>query len=65
MSKVRISIEWLFNEILKYFACLDFKKILKICLSPVLLTNARTFLYKIQTSEFFNIDPPTLEEYFM
>ena len=29
-----------------------------------LLTNARTCLYKTQTSEFFNIDPPTLEEYF-
>ena len=72
MSKVRISVEWLFNEIIKYFAFLDFKKNLKIGLSPVgkmyrvcaLLTNARTCLHKTQTSEFFNIDLPTLEEYF-
>ena len=67
MSKVRISVEWSVNEIIKYFAFLDFKKNLKIGLSPVglcvVLTNARTFLCK--TSEFFNIDPPTLEEYFI
>ena len=72
MSKVRISTEWLFNEMIKYFAFLDFKKNFKIGLSPVvkmyrvyaLLTNARTCLYKTQTSEFFNTDPPTLEKYF-
>ena len=73
MSKVRISVEWMFNEIIKYFAFLEFKKNLKIGLSPVgktysvsaLPTNTRTCLYKTQTSEFFNIDPPNLEEYFM
>lgn len=73
MSKVRISVEWLFKEISTYFAFLDFKKNLKIGLSPVgkmyracaLLTNARTCLYKSQTSEFFNIDPLSLEEYFI
>ena len=72
ISKVRITVEWLFNEITKHFAFLDFKKNLKIGLSPVgkmyrvcaLLTNARTCLYKAQTSEFFNFDLPTLEEYF-
>ena len=72
MSKVRISVEWSVNEIIKYFAFLDFKKNLKIGLSPVwkmyrvcaLLNNARTCLYKTKTSEFFNIDSPTLEEYF-
>ena len=50
MSKVRISVKWLFNEIIKYFAFPDFKKNLKIGLSPVgkmyrvcaLLANART-----------------------
>ena len=35
MSKVRISTEWLFNEMIKYFAFLDFKKNFKIGLSPV------------------------------
>ena len=68
MSKVRISVEWLFNEIINYFAFLDYKKNLKIGLSPAgkmyILANARTCLYKTQTSEIFNTDPPTLEEYF-
>ena len=72
MSKVRISVEWLFNEIINYFAFLDYKKNLKIGLSAAgkmyrvcaLLANARTCLYKTQTSEIFNTDPPTLEEYF-
>ena len=72
MSKVRISVEWLFNEIVKYFQFIDFKKNLKIGLTPVgkmyrvcaLLINARTCFYKTLTSEFFSIDPPPLEEYF-
>ena len=72
MSKVRISVEWLFNEIIKYFQFLDLKKNLKIGLTPVgkmyrvfaLLINARTCFYKTLNSEFFNIDPPPLEEYF-
>ena len=71
-SKVRISVEWLFNEIIQYFAFLDFKKNLKIRLSLVgkmyrvhaIPTNVRTSLCKTQTSEYFNINPPTLEEYF-
>ena len=29
MSKVQISVEWLFNEIMKHFAFLDFKNNLK------------------------------------
>ena len=70
MSKVQISVEWLFNEIMKHFAFLDFKNNLetisrKMYRVYALLTNARTFLYKTQTSEFFNIGSPTLEEYFM
>lgn len=30
MSKVRIILEWLFNEIVKYLAFLDFKENLRI-----------------------------------
>lgn len=69
MSRVRISVEWVFGEICTYFAFVDFKKNLKMELSPVgkmykicaLLTNARTCLYKSKTSMFFDIDPPILE----
>ena len=72
MTNVRVSVEWSFKEILTYFAFVDFKKNLKIGLGAIgkmyvvcaLLTNARTCLYKSQTSNFFGIEPPMLEEYF-
>ena len=52
---------------------MDFKKTQKIQLSAIgkmhstcaLLTNANTCLYKSETSIFFGIEPPLLEEYFV
>ena len=72
MSEVRISVEWLFNDIINYFKFMDFKKNLKVCLSSVgqmyivsaLLHNALTCLYGNGTSKFFDVDPPSLEDYF-
>ena len=72
MSQVRISVEWVFGDIIDYFAFLDFRKNLKVGLSAVgkmyavcaLLTNARTCLYKSITSRHFELDPPVLESYF-
>lgn len=72
MSTVRTAVEWVFGDISTYFALLDFKRNLKIGLSPVgklysisaLLRNALTCLYGNTTSTFFNLDPPTIEEYF-
>ena len=72
MSAVRISVEWLFGDLINYFKFLDFKKNLEISSSAVgktylvcvLLRNAMTYLYGNSTSEFFGIDPPTLQEYF-
>ena len=72
MSAVRVSVEWVFGDIVNYFAFMDFKKNLKLELSAVgkmyivcaLLTNAHTCLYKSMTSEFFDLDPPMLEQYF-
>ena len=66
MSAVRISVEWLFGDIINYFNFLDFKKNLKLvkCTVCALLRNAMTCLYGNSTSEFFGIDPPTLQEYF-
>ena len=51
---------------------MDFKKTLKVCLSSVgkmyivsaLLRNALTCLYGNGTSKFFDVDPPSLEDYF-
>ena len=72
MSKVRSSVEWIFGDIINHFKFLDFKKDLKLDLSRIgkmyivcaLLRNALTCLYGNTTSEFFQLDPPSLEDYF-
>ena len=72
MSALRISVEWLFGDAINSFKFLDFKKNLKIGLSSVgkmyavcaLLRNAITCLYGNSTSDYFGIEPPTLEQYF-
>ena len=72
MSAVRISVEWLFGDILNYSKFLDFKKNLKISLSAVgkmymtcgILRNALTCMYGNSTSEFFDLDPPSVYDYF-
>ena len=69
MSYVRVTVEWLFGDIINDFKFLDFKKNLKIGMSSVgkmylvcaLLNNAITCLYGNKTSEFFGIDPPSDE----
>ena len=73
MSQVRIAVEWVFGDIINYFKLLDFKKNLKIGLSAVgkfyivsaLLRNALICLYGNSTSNFFQLDPPALNEYFL
>ena len=72
MSEVRISVEWVFSDIVNFFAFLDFKKNLKIGLSAIgkmyivcaLLRNARNCLYQSTTSRFFEVEPPSLNDYF-
>ena len=72
MSAVRISVEWLFGDIINYFKFLDFKKNLKISLSAVgkmymacaILRNALTCMYGNSTSEFFALNPPSVRDYF-
>ena len=73
MSEVRVAVEWVFGDILNYFAFLDFKKTLKVGLSAVgkmytvsaLLRNVYTCLYHSSTSMFFGLDPPALQDYFV
>ena len=72
MSQVRTAVEWIFGDILNFFAFLDFKKDLKLGLSAVgkmyvtcaLLKNAHTCIYGNSTSNYFNIDPPDIVTYF-
>ena len=51
MSKARVSVEWIFGDIINYFAFLDFKKKLKVKLSAVgkmyiTMHNVRTCIWK-------------------
>ena len=72
MSKVRTEVEWVFGDIVKFFSFMDFKRNLKIGLSPIgkmyivcsLLTNAHTCLYGSMSSMYFDLPPPTIYEYF-
>ena len=71
MSNVRESVEWAFGKVSTLFAFVDFKKNLKLHLQPVakyysvavFLTNCHTCFYGSQISSFFNLEPPTIEEY--
>ena len=73
MSAVRASVEWLFADVINYFKFLDFKKNLKICLSQVrkiyivcaILGNALTCLYSNTTADFFGLEQPALNDYFI
>ena len=72
MSECRVSVEWLFGLVTNYFKFIDFKKMQKIGLSAVgktyivcaLLQNAHTCLYGNMVSNYFNLEPPTIQEYF-
>ena len=70
--KFRSSVECIFSDITSYFTFLDFKKNLKIDLSPVctiysvcgLLRNALTCFYGSSTSAYFDFPSPSIQEYF-
>lgn len=73
MSKVRISVEWSYGEITRYFSYLDFKRQQQVGMTPVatlykigiLLTNCITIANGgNNNSKYFNCAPPTFEEYF-
>ena len=72
MAKVRVSVEWLFGNVINNFKFSDFKKNQKIgrinvgktYRLSVLLTNVHTSLYRNNCTNYFDLDPPTLEEYF-
>ena len=77
MKTVHVSVEWVFKQIIRYFASMDFKKnnnnntiynlvLLEKCTLPEhFLTNVNTYLNKSQTSDFFAIEAPLLQEYFI
>jgi len=74
MAGSRIAVEWGFSEILRNWTYLDFKRGLKLGLSPVgslylvatFLTNCRTCLVGgNQISMHFNLSPPSIQEEYL
>ena len=71
MSQVRVTIEWVFGDVIIYLKHMDFRENLKIgliCVSKMyrvsaILTNAYTCLYKNNVSTIFGVGPPLLEDY--
>ena len=63
----------LLNDIINCVKFLNFKKNLKVGLSAMgkmyivcaLMENAHTILYGSVTTEYFDINPPTLDDYFI
>lgn len=71
MSSLRVSVEWLFGDVSNSFKFIDFKKNLKLGMSAVgkyyvvaaLFRNILTCLYGNATSSFFQLEPPTIQDY--
>ena len=72
MITVRMSVERLFGHKVSYFKFLDFKKNLKISLNTdgkmyivcAIFRNGLKCLYSNNTSEYFALDPPSLQNDF-
>ena len=58
MSSVRSSVEWVFGDVSGSF------KVEKHYMVSALLRNALTCLYGNNTGTYFEVEPPSLEEYF-
>ena len=71
MASVRVSVEWGFAKIIQIFAFLSYFHNQKVFLQPIakywivaaILCNCHTCLYGSQTSKYFDVKPPELDEY--
>ncbi|CAN8023026.1 unnamed protein product [Ixodes persulcatus] len=71
MSRVRQAVEWGCGKVVAEFAFLDFKKNQKLLRQQVeqmykvgtILCNCHTAIYGSQVTSYFNLDPPSLQEY--
>ena len=71
MGLVRVTVEWGFQKIIALWAFMDYKKNQKLYLQSVgtaylvatLLTNCHSCFYGSEVSQFFDMVPPSLEEY--
>jgi hypothetical protein len=71
MSAIREQIEWNYKDLKMLWKYLDYKHVLKLRKQPVakivfvcmLLRNAHCSIYGNESSEYFNITPPSFEEW--
>ena len=72
MSKIRVSIEWLFGKVRSRCPFLNRKYLMKLqgidierySRVAILLTNAHTCIHQSQAGLYFDVSAPILEEYF-
>lgn len=72
MSEVRTPTEWIFPDVFNSYKFLDYQNSHKISLDYVsklhvvccLVRNALTCYYGNETATFFNVQPPTILDYF-
>jgi DDE superfamily endonuclease len=71
MAKVRVTVEWAFKDVKKYFLHQSFSQKMVLSRVPIgkwyictaLLWNFRVTLYGSPTAAHFDVEPPTLQEY--
>jgi hypothetical protein len=71
MSKARIAVEWGYNNILRQWSFLDFKSSMQVFRCPIgqyyvnaaFLCNLRNCLHGNQTSDYFQAEKLSLEQY--
>ena len=71
MSNIRLPVEWAFGKVSQLWGFIDYDKNLKLYqqqvakfyLNAVLLTNCHSCLYGCETSLYFGVPTPDLEDY--
>lgn len=70
-AKVRVTVEWSYQEVKLYWSTTDFKRKLRVgeggvglmYIGAMILHNIRNCLYPNPVSQYFNCSPPNLEEW--
>lgn len=71
VAQARVALECLFKDVILYWTTVDLKRkrsmnegaVGTMNISSVFLTNIRRFIYPNHLSKYFEVDPPSLEEY--
>lgn len=69
-SLVKQAVEWALHKIIFLFAFSDLKKYQKLLIEDVetlfktsVMLSCHTYLYGSETAQYFNVAPPTMEDY--